>query len=152
MKSIKKTLDRIANTKKRAPRSKQQHHEISRIRTKAPWEHQTYWKHHKITKIRLKTLGKEAPWSKQKHKKNIRIKILLYWGDGKWECCNVEAKKMMVTIETTKWEHYDAKAETTIITTTITKREHYNIGVNIATKCIFVCETISLDFDWIHYY
>jgi hypothetical protein len=42
-------------------RSKQQHHESTRIRTKTPREHQTYQKHQKNTKIRLKTLGKEAP-------------------------------------------------------------------------------------------
>jgi hypothetical protein len=100
----------------------------------------------------LKTLGKEIPWSKQMHQENIRIRILHYWGDGKWKCCNAEAKKVTMTTITTEWEHYDAKAEKTIITTTITKWEHYDIEVNIATKRIFVCEVISLNFDWIHYH
>lgn len=104
IKSIGKAPNWIANIKKRAPKSKQQHHESTRIRTKAPWEHQTYQKHKKNTKIRLKTLGKEAPWSKQKHQENIRIKMLPYWGAGKWECCNVEAKKVMMTPITTEWE------------------------------------------------
>jgi hypothetical protein len=82
---------------------------------------------------------------KKKHQENIRIRILPYWGDGKWECCNAKGKKVMMTTITIEWEHYDAKIEKMIMTTRITKREHYEFRVNIATNAFVYVK----QFHWI---